>query len=657
MPQEKEIMMNTKYPKLLRPITLAGLTLKNRIFSAPTSLSELGPDTKYTREGIEYYKLRAAGGAAVVCVGEVIVDLQNGKSHPEQIGIDDPKNASSFCKLVDAIHSQGAAASAELDHGGALCAPEFLGKTPAGPSAYVDAWGDEVRAMSEEEIVHAAKMFGQAAANAKHYGFDMVTVHAGHGWLIHQFLSPLTNFRQDHWGGTPEKRLNFLLLCIDEIRAAVGKNFPIEVRISGSERTEGGYGLDYGIQIAKALDGKVELIHVSAGTQQVEYSCVKMHPGPFEHDMENRNLAAEIKKHVKTPVCSVGAYNFPEQMEDAIASGDADCIAIGRGLVADPFLPKKIIEGREDEITPCLRCSDCMSSMIAFRGMRCAVNPIIGRECDFFHPLPVNRRRRILIAGGGPAGMEAALIAAEKGHSVVLCEARDKLGGALKFADNGAPNKLTMKRYRDSQIRKVLAHPDIEVRLNTTVDASVVDEVRPDVLIAAVGGRPVTPPIPGVEGDNVFFGADLMPDTPLGKRVVVIGGGMIGCEESVYLSDLGHEVTIVELQDDIAADCLKYPFLWLHHEVEARAIRVLTSASCTAITGGSVTVKHLDSGTEETFPCDSVVLAAGMRSRSDEVEALRPLCATFYVVGDARQAKNVMMAVRDGYDAVVDLGL
>ena len=649
--------MNQKYPKLLSPITLAGLTLKNRIFSAPTSVSELGPGEKYSRENIEYYKLRAASGVSVVCVGEVMVDIDNGRSHPQQIGIDKPQNATVFCQMADAIHSQGAAASVELDHGGALCAPEFLGKTPAGPSAYVDEWGDEVRAMTEEEIIHTARMFGQAAANAKRYGYDMVTVHAGHGWLIHQFLSPLTNFRQDHWGGTPEKRLNFLLLCMDEIRAAVGARFPIEVRISGSERTEGGYGLDYGIEIAKALDGKADLIHVSAGTQQVEYSCVKMHPGPFEHDMENRDLAAEIKKHVKTPVCSVGAYNFPEQMEDALASGDADCIAIGRALVADPMLVKKIAEGREAEITPCLRCSDCMSSMIAFRGMRCAVNPIIGRENEFFHPLPVNRRRKVLIAGGGPAGMEAALTAAAKGHPVVLCEERDKLGGALKFADNGAPNKLTMKRYRDSQIRKVLDHPDIEVRLDTKVDASVVDEVRPDVLIAAVGGRPVVPPIPGADGENVFFGADLMPDTPLGKNVVVIGGGMIGCEESVYLSDLGHSVTIVELQNDIAADCLKYPFLWLHHEVESRDIRVLTSASCTSISKDSVTVKHLDSGEEETFPCDSVVLAAGMRSRSDEVEALRPLCASFYVVGDARQAKNVMMAVRDGYDAVVDLGL
>ena len=648
--------METKYPKLLSPIKLAGLTLKNRIFSAPTSLSELGPDTKYTKEAYEYYKLRAAGGAAVVCVGEVIVDLANGKSHPEQIGIDDPRNSSAFCKLVDAIHSQGAAASAELDHGGALCAPEFLGKTPAGPSAYVDSWGDEVRAMTEKEILHAAKKFGEAAGTAKRYGFDMVTLHAGHGWLIHQFLSPLTNFRTDKWGGSVENRLRFLLLCIDEIRAAVGKNFPIEVRISGAERTPGGYGLDFGVEIAKALDGKVDLIHVSAGTQQVDYSCVKMHPGPFENDMENRNLAAEIKKHVKTPVCSVGAYNFPEQMEDALESGDADCIAIGRGLVADPFLPRKIIEGREQDITPCLRCSDCMSSMIAFKGMRCAVNPIIGRECDFFHPLPVRQHKKILIAGGGPAGMEAALTAAERGHEVVLCEERPVLGGALKFADNGAHNKLTMKRYRDSQIRKVTEDPAIDVRLNTRLDEAVVAEVKPDVLIAAVGALPVTPPIPGADGENVIFGADLMGDTPLGKNVTVIGGGMIGCEESVYLADLGHNVTIVELQDDIAADCLKYPFLWLHHEVEERDIRVLTSSSCTNIGKDSVTVRHAD-GTEETFPCDSVVLAAGMRSRSDEVERLRPLVNTFCVVGDARQARNVMMAVRDGYDAVVNVGL
>lgn len=417
--------MNTKYPALLSPIKLAGLTLKNRIFSAPTSASELGAGEKFTRENIEYYKLRAAGGAAVVCVGEVIVDLDNGRSHPQQIGIDRLENGTVFCQLVDAIHSHGAAASAELDHGGALCAPEFIGKTPAGPSAYVDDWGDEVRAMTEEEILRTAKCFGQAAANAKRYGFDMVTVHAGHGWLIHQFLSPLTNFRTDKWGGTTENRLRFLLLCIDEIRAAVGKNFPIEVRISGSERTPGGYDIDFGVEIAKALDGKVDLIHVSAGTQQVEYSCVKMHPGPFEKDMENRNLAAEIKKHVKTPVCSVGAYNFPQQMEDAITSGDADCIALGRALVADPFLPKKIIEGREADITPCLRCSDCMSSMIAFKGMRCAVNPITGctgtddHKVRFFLYGGMGRHLRCGLFGIGDTAVMANLHAFSAGDALL----------------------------------------------------------------------------------------------------------------------------------------------------------------------------------------------------------------------------------------------
>ena len=648
--------MKTKYPALLSPLKLPGLTLKNRIFSAPTSVAELAPGEKYSKENIEYYKLRAAGGAAVVCVGEVIVNLENGRSHPQQIGIDLPQNGPVFCQLVDAIHSHGAAASAELDHGGGLCDPDFIGKQAAGPSSYIDEWGDEIRAMTEEEIIFAAQKFGEAAANAKRYGFDMVTVHAGHGWLIHQFLSPLTNFREDRWGGSMENRLRFLLLVIDEIRKNVGRNFPIEVRISGSERTEGGFDIETGVEIAKALDGKVDLIHVSAGTQFVEYSCVKMHPGPFESDMENRKLAAEIKKHVKTPVVSVGAYNFPWQMEDAITSGDADAIALGRALVADPFLPKKILEGKEDEIRPCLRCSDCMSSMIAYKGMRCAVNPVIGREWEAFHPIPTNVKKKVLIAGGGPAGMQAALTASERGHQVVLCEERPVLGGALKFADNGASFKIPMKRYRDSQIAKVMADPNINVKLNTKVDKNVVDAEQPDVLIAAVGALPVKLPIPGIDGDNVMFGADLQKDTPLGKNVVVIGGGMIGCEESVHLHDLGHTVTIVELQDDIAADCLKYPYLWLHHEVGTRDIQVLTGSSCARIEKDHVVVR-LPDGSEKNIPCDNVILAAGMRSRSDVVEALRPLVPQFYVVGDANRAKNVMMAVRDGYDAVVDLGL
>ncbi|MGI5936318.1 MAG: hypothetical protein ACOX7I_05920 [Oscillospiraceae bacterium] len=247
---------------------MPGLTLKNRIFSAPTSLAELGPNETYSTENIEYYKMRAASGAAMVCVGEVMVDLKHGRSHPAQAGINEPGARSYFSKLADAIHSGGAAAAVELNHGGALALPHTLeGGKAYGPSGYTDPWGDEVFEMSEEQIYQAAEAYGQAAANAKAFGFDLVMIHCGHGWLIHQFLSPLTNFRTDKWGGSLENRMRFIILVVEKVREAVGKNFPIEARISGSERIEGGYDLDTGIEIAKALDGKVDLIHVSAGTQ------------------------------------------------------------------------------------------------------------------------------------------------------------------------------------------------------------------------------------------------------------------------------------------------------------------------------------------------------------------------------------------------------
>ena len=648
--------MNTKYPKLLSPITLAGLTLKNRIFSAPTSLAELGPDTKYTKENLEYYKLRAAGGAAVVCVGEVIVDLENGQSHPQQIGINDPRNATSFCALVDTIHSQGAAASAELDHGGALCAPEFLGKTPAGPSAYVDDWGDEVLEMTEEQIYAIAEKFGEAAATAKACGFDMVMIHAGHGWLLHQFISEITNHRTDKWGGSLENRMRFPLLVVEKVRAAVGRNFPIDIRISGSERMPGGYDIQTGIEIAKALDGKVDLIHVSAGSQQDEYSCVLMHPGAFQKHGENSGLAAEIKKHVKTPVVTVGAFSEPDKMEAFLEESGVDCIAMGRQLIADPFFPKKLMRGEERAITPCLRCTECLSSLIHNQRVQCSVNPIIGRENQFFQPRPVNNPgRTVLIAGGGPGGMEAALEADKRGHKVVLCESTGRLGGTLRFADAGG-FKTLMRNYRDSQIDKI-GRSGVEVRLNILVTKEVVDEVKPDVLIIAVGAHPFFLPIPGAQGENVVAGADLLGHEKAGHNVVVIGGGLVGCEEALQLADKGYHVTIVEMQEELAPDCGRMHRLGLLHEVEVREnIDVRTGVRCTGITDTAVTAVDAD-GTEQSYPSDWVVMAAGMRPNSDTVDELRRLVPESYVIGDCHTAATVLKAVREGYDAAVDIGL
>ena len=639
------------YEKLLSPLKIGGITVKNRMFSSPTSLAELGPEEHYSKENIEYYKLRALGGAAVVPVGDVIVDLDTGRSHPQQVGINDPSAAPYLCAMADAIHAGGAMAEVEIDHGGALCAPEFIGgKNAFGPSHYIDPWGDEVDEMTEEQIYWVADKFAEAAKNARDYGFDMVMVHGGHGWLLHQFISPITNKRTDKWGGSLENRMRFPLLVIEKIRAAVGRQFPIEIRISGTEYAEGGYGVEEGVEIAKMLDGKVDLIHVSAGTQQEEFSAVLMHPGAFQEDMHNAYLAAEIKKHVKTPVLSVGAFNMPDAMEKFLEETGVDCIAMGRALIADPFLPRKVLEGNVRDITPCIRCTECQSGMMKNRVMRCSVNPIIGRECEVFHPQPVYTHKKVLIAGGGPAGMQAALEATRRGHEVVLCEASDKLG-ALRFADNDTWFKRPMRRYRDSQVEKVL-RSGAEVRLNTKVTKEIVDEVQPDVLIAAVGSEPFAVPVPGHDGPNVVFGAYLTPETKLGHTLVVIGGGFIGCEEAVDLAKKGHDVTILEMIGDLAVNCGRMHRIALMHEIETNEhIHCATGMRCTSIDETGVHAADKD-GKDVFYPADTVIMASGMRSKAAEVEALRPLVKEFYVIGDGNKAQKIMNATRDAYDAV-----
>ena len=643
------------YEKLLAPLKVGGITLKNRMFSSPTSLAELGPEEHYSKENIEYYKLRALGGAAVVPVGDVIVDLDTGRSHPQQVGMNDPSAFPYLAALADAIHAGGAMAEVELDHGGALCSPEFIGgKNAFGPSGYVDAWGDTVEEMTEEQIEWVADKYAEAAKNAKDCGFDMVMLHGGHGWLIHQFISPVTNHRTDRWGGSLENRMRFCLLVIEKVRAAVGRQMPIDIRISGTEYLEDGYGLEEGVEIAKMLDGKVDLIHVSAGSQQEEFSAVLMHPGAFQEDMHNGYLAAEIKKHVKTPVVTVGAFNMPDAMEKFLADTGVDAIAMGRALIADPFLPRKVLEGKTREITPCIRCTECQSGMMKNRVMRCTVNPLIGRECEVFHPQPTYVHKKILIAGGGPGGMQAALEATKRGHEVVLCEASDRLG-ALRFADNETWFKRPMRRYRDSQIEKVM-RCGAEIRLNTRVTKEIVDEVKPDVLIAAVGSEPFAVPVPGHDGPNVVFGAYLTPDTKLGEKLVVIGGGFIGCEEAVDLARKGHDVTILEMIDELAINCGRMHRIALMHEIEtSERIHPAMGMRCSRI--DETGVYAIDkSGSEVFYPADNVIMASGMRSRAAEVEALRPLVGEFYVIGDANRAAKIMNATRDAYDAVAALG-
>ncbi|MDR2355512.1 MAG: FAD-dependent oxidoreductase [Clostridiales Family XIII bacterium] len=645
---------------LYRPLKVAGLTLKNRFFSAPTSLAELSPEGHLTRENILYYKLRAAGGCAVVTIGDAIVDGASGRSHPRQILLDDADVIPSLTQAADAIHAHGAAASIELDHGGGLCSPDFVkDKRPRGPSDLTQPEGNPVYGLTVPEIAEMAAAFGRAAETVKRCGFDMLMIHGGHGWLLHQFLSPVTNLRTDEYGGSFENRMRFPLMVVDRIREAVGKGFPIEFRMSADERLPanfGGYGAETGMRIAEALDGKVDLIHVSVGNNIDWESCMLMHPGCFTKHGENSGYAADIHRRVGTPVVSVGAFTDVKRMEAFLDTGGADAIALGRALIADPFLPKKAMCDQEDTITPCLGCGECQGSMWATRTIRCAVNPIIGRESEYFAPPPISeKKKRVLIAGGGPAGLTAAAECAKRGHAVILCDAGDEPGGALFFAD-GVDFKAGIVSLRAVLVRRA-RRLGAEIRVGTRVNEAIVREIAPDVLIAAVGSLPIIPPIPGADAPHVIPGAKLRAHSPVGKRAIVIGGGLIGCETALHLAETGHEVVVIEMRDEIAPEATQLHRSGLLWRMRGNGnLQIMTGFRCTAVETG--TVRAIDAkGQTRVFEADSVILAAGSRADDETTEALRGLVPAFYAIGDGKRARRILQAIGEGYDAAVDLSL
>lgn len=646
-------MYQPRYPYLSSPIKIGSLTLRNRIASAPTSLATLGPGGHPSLENIAYYELRAKGGACIVTMGDVIVH-ETGLAHPEAVLLTDPNILPALVPLAEAIRRHGAVASIEIDHGGGKANPMFTSDHIShGPSRIQSAAGYEVEPMSVDFIHEIADAYGKGAAVAKLAGFQMVTLHAGHGWLIHQFLSPLTNHREDEYGGSFENRCRFMLEVIQRIRAHCGADFPIEVRMSGTELADaqGGYTLADGVEIAKVLDGKVDLIHVSAGGGHPSGGTV-MHPSMFLPHGCNVYLAAEIKKHVKTPVATVGSLSEPEKMEEIIASGQADVVCLARALIADPYLPKKVVEGRAEDIRPCQRCYNCQGGMFVTRNMRCTVNPVIGNELRSQIPVPLTRPRKVLVAGGGPAGMVAALTAAQQGHQVMLCEADSALGGAIRYGKH-VPFKKYLDDYLKYLIRQV-SKSSIEVRLNTMVTPELAEALDPDVIIAAVGAKPIVPKLPGMELPHVMLGKDAHRRTDeMGQHVVIVGGGLVGTELAIQLADLGKHPVVVEQRSDYAVDSNPQHKNAIHWQKES-LIDFRLNTTVTEITAHSVEAVNA-LGAHVTIPADTVVVAVGYRSDEQQVEALRFAAPEFHWIGDCYCPGKVTDAVRSGYYTALDL--
>ena len=653
-------MSEFKYPHLFEPIRLGNTLFRNRIFASPTGYTNMTGDNILPPGAAAYYARKALGGAASVATCELIPDGELGRGGVNHVALDDPRVFSPLCRLAEEISRHGAVATAELQHAGMFAnrVPAFMGGKNLG-FAYGPVEmqvGDRVvPEMPEEIIERTIQKYAQAALLAKRAGFGMVLVHAGHGWLLHQFFSPITNTRKDKWGGAPvENRARFTVEIVKAIKKACGAGFPVEVRISGSECYDGGFGIEEGIAFAKQLDGLCDLIHVSAGNHEVEEVFAVTHPSMFLGEGPNVKYAAEIKKHVKTPVATVGALGEPEMLEEIIASGQADVVEMARALLADPDLPLKIRTGREGEIKQCMRCLSCFSTEMNCGEPYCAINPETGRELDMKYDFPrVKESRRVLVVGGGVGGMQAALTCAERGHEVILCEKRSELGGSIRCERN-VPFKRKLDIYLNQQARAVEKAP-IDLRLNTEVTPEYAESLKPDVIIAATGARPVKPGIPGIDGANVM-GAEqayLEPEKT-GKKVCILGAGLVGLELGIYLSMQGREVQVVEMAPAINDGGNFLHAIGLKAELNKRKVKVDLNTKALEIRPDGVLCAGPEG--EKLYAADTVIYAVGQRPESEAALALRFCAPEFYQIGDCLSPRNITAATSAAFHIARDIG-
>ena len=650
--------MTDAYPNLFSPFKLGSLELKNRVVMAPMSSSLGGTDGRVTADQIAFYQERARGGFGLIVVEFTSVDPDTGRTEVHQLSLESDRNLDGHYRLVDALHESGTKAFIQLQHGGRFAPAKFLKDgIVRGPSRVYSRKDPNklvVEEMDDALIRHLVDAFGAAAGRAARAGYDGIELHGAHGYLLSQFMSPLSNERDDEWGGDATRRMAFPIAVIKSVREAIG-DLPFCYRISADEFVKGGLDINDTAEICRHLvNAGIDIIHASTGRG----------PQAFDKVMEPMSApegwrlpyARRLKEATGVPVIGVGQIRVPETAEKAIVDGDCDLVALGRPSLTDPFWPAKAQAGTPELIRPCTTCNFCIAAENLHR-VTCAENPRTGRELQAPIPADLGTGKTAVVVGAGPGGISTALMLNEAGFDTHLFEARDTLGGGI-IASGAPPGKELLLRYRDYLDRQV-TKSGVSTRVGQPVTADEIAAMNPDVVVVAAGTRRRSHGIEGEDSAMVVEAYDLlMGDSGVtfkeGDRVVVYGGGETGCEASEYAAARGAHVTLVSRSrvDQLARSAeMVYRSNLIGRLSQHDRITVLPRHHVVRIGDGTVGVRDADGETTE-IGADYILLAQGRDQQSDIADKLIAMGISTHVIGDSRKGGRIGDAVHDGYEAM-----